>query len=153
MRNEQWNALRELSIWSDRKSLNGLSGLFLRTYLHQIQGKFRNFLVCKFEDTTHERMQRWMWNLQLPEDINSLIESFGVRWTWLDYYTLAQANFFLLIYKFRYVFKPHVWNDGSPMVDQVGAGDLSNRGTTFLNKVFYRKSSIKPPPPPPPHLK
>ena len=46
---------------------------FLRRHLHQIQGNWagRNFVTelhVNSQLITHARMQRWIWNLQLPTD-------------------------------------------------------------------------------------
>ena len=65
------NILRELlCIWSDWKSLNGLNSYYT---LHQIQGNWAdwNFVTALRVNSrliTHARMQRWIWNLQLPTD-------------------------------------------------------------------------------------
>ena len=83
----QWavNISRELlCIWSDWKFFNGLN------FLRDVQIKFweinlagRNVLTAwrmNSRPHTQARMQRWIWNLQLPTDltfwiINSLLES------------------------------------------------------------------------------
>ena len=46
---------------------------FLKRHLHQIQGNWagRNFVTASRVNSrliTHARMQRWIWNLQLPMD-------------------------------------------------------------------------------------
>ena len=66
---------------------------FLRRHLHQIQGNWagRKVLTASRVNSRlimHARMQKWIWNTSTNgfnfRIINSLIESCGVRLTWLD---------------------------------------------------------------------
>ena len=59
-----------LCIWSDWKSLKLLIKL-LQRHSHQIQGNWagKNFITASRVNSrliTYARMQRWIWNLQLP---------------------------------------------------------------------------------------
>ena len=80
------------SLYSDRLKIFEWMKL-LKRHLRQIHGNWagRNFLTAsRFNSLliTHARMQRWIWatstNGFIFRIINSLMGSWGVRFTWLD---------------------------------------------------------------------
>ena len=75
---------------------------FLRRHLHQIQGNWagRNFVTASRVNSrliTHARMQRWIWNFQLPTD--STFEKEIHLWIWgVRLTTLLWSKKKLLLY-------------------------------------------------------